>query len=296
MRSKAKKKGLGTGLGVLLGERDVQLEESHEKVYSIDINDISPAAGQPRSYFDEERLEELAQSIRENGVIQPILLSQRGPRSYELVAGERRWRAARLAGLREIPAIVRALDKERALKQSVIENIQREDLNPIEEAKAFAHLIESLGLTQEGLSEILGKSRSAIANTLRLNRLAPEIQDLVIRQELSEGHARTLLALPEIEAQLRMADRIIEGQWSVRETERQIRLAFEKKPKPVNEKQKDAQSVSNLKALEEALSKLVGSKVQVKDKNGRGSIVIKYKDLHALDEILLTLGIKEETR
>lgn len=289
--STGRAKGLGRGLSALLEGHELNLEAEKEAVYQIDIDDISPMENQPRKIFDDDKLQELAESIRENGIIQPIIVHKRGLNDYVLVAGERRWRAARLAGLREVPAIVRTLDKEKQLKQALIENIQRENLNPLEEATAYQQLLDEYGLTQEEVAKVLGKSRSAVANTLRLKRLPVEIQDFINGGSLSEGHARALLALPEAIQQIEAADHILDKGLNVRQTEEYIRLLLNP-PTKNTAKPMDEQAEISVRDLELKLSRSLGTKVRLSDKNGKGLIKIPYKNLDELDRILELLNVR----
>ncbi len=289
--SAVRTKGLGRGLSALLEGHELNLEAEKESVYQIDIDDISPMENQPRKIFDEDKLQELAESIKENGIIQPIIVHKRGLNDYVLVAGERRWRAARMAGLREVPAIVRTLDKEKQLKQALIENIQRENLNPLEEATAYQQLLDEYGLTQEEVAKVLGKSRSAVANTLRLKRLPVEIQDFINGGSLSEGHARALLALPEAIQQIEAADHILDKGLNVRQTEEYIRLLLNP-PTKNTAKPMDVQAEISVRDLELKLSRSLGTKVRLSDKNGKGLIKIPYKNLDELDRILELLNVR----
>src|SRR5882672_9258719 len=219
------RKALGRGLNALLSaDQSAIAEESAD--LAIDLIDPSPV--QPRSHFDDRSLQELAMSIRENGIVQPVLVRPNGTR-YELVAGERRWRAAQSAGLSRIPAIVRDIPNERVLELALIENIQREDLNAIEEARAYKNLIDTVGLTQEVVAERVGRDRSYVTNFLRLLRLPEDLQELVQAGRISTGHARTLLGLPDVAAQRRLARKIIERDLSVRATEQTVRQLTEPK-------------------------------------------------------------------
>ena len=289
--STGRAKGLGRGLSALLEGHELNLEAEKEAVYQIDIDDISPMENQPRKIFDDDKMQELTESIRENGIIQPIIVHKRGLNDYVLVAGERRWRAARMAGLREVPAIVRTLDKEKQLKQALIENIQRENLNPLEEATAYQQLLDEYGLTQEEVAKVLGKSRSAVANTLRLKRLPVEIQDFINSGSLSEGHARALLALPEAIQQIEAADHILDKGLNVRQTEEYIRLLLNP-PTKNTAKPMDEQAEISVRDLELKLSRSLGTKVRLSDKNGKGLIKIPYKNLDELDRILELLNVR----
>jgi ParB family chromosome partitioning protein len=216
------RKPLGRGLSALLSAEGTAT--AHEQTNEVRIDLIDPGFSQPRTIFDESSLNELAKSITANGVVQPILLRPKGER-FELIAGERRWRAAERAGLTRIPAIVRDVSDDKVLEIALIENIQREDLNPIEEASAYRKLIDTLGLTQETVAERVGRDRSYVTNYLRLLKLPQDIQDLLQRGKISTGHARTLLALEDVGVQRRIARKIIDQDLSVRSTEQLVRSA-----------------------------------------------------------------------
>lgn len=282
------KRGLGKGLGALLQKTDINLEDKVESVIEIDINDITPLRDQPRSHFDEEKLQELAASIRENGIIQPIIVSMHAPNDYTLVAGERRWRAARIAGLKKIPAIARDIAEHERMRQALIENVQRENLNPMEAAAAYQRLMDDQSLTQDELAKLIGKSRTAIANTLRLNKLPAEIADAVKNRDMSEGHARALLSLENEEEMLQAADQVIVKGLNVRQTEQLVRnlltAAQEKSAKKEN--REDRQRKLSIKSVEDRISKSVGTKVRLRDKDGKGEIRIPYKDLDELDRLI----------
>src|ERR1041385_620472 len=221
------RKALGRGLGALLSS-DATIDLGAEPT-EVDVDAIVPGRMQPRTHFDEGALEGLADSIRSQGVIQPLLVRRRGDR-YELIAGERRWRAARLAGLAKVPVVIRDVADKDLLEIALIENIQRENLNPIEEAQAYQRLIENVGLTQEALATRVGRDRSYITNYLRLLKLPDDLQQLVVEGRLSTGHARTLLALSHLDLQRRVARQIIEGGLSVRATEHLVHKVIEQKP------------------------------------------------------------------
>lgn len=274
-------KGLGKGLGALLPEEPMA-EAVRGAVVELRINEISPNSEQPRHNFDKEKLEELAESIRANGVIQPVIVRKEGA-SYRIVAGERRWRAARLAGLQAIPAIVRELTDLEVLEYALIENIQRQDLNPIEEAQAFEKLIKEHGLTQEKLAGTVGRSRPAIANALRLLNLHEEVRRFVETEELSAGHARALLALTHADAQRKAALLVIQKDLSVRDTERLVKtLLTVRKAR----KRPDAAYESSLREVESRLSGALATKVHLHDHNKKGTIVIEYYSLDDLERIL----------
>ena len=254
------RKALGRGLSALLSAERTTIPS--DASYEIDIDLIDPSPMQPRSRFDETRLNELAQSINANGVVQPLLVRRRGMR-FELIAGERRWRAAQLSGLARIPAVVRDVPDDKLLELALIENIQREDLNAIEEAQAYKKLIETIGLTQELLAERVGRDRSYITNYLRLLRLPEDIQRLVQEGTLSTGHARTLLGVSDIDLQRRLARKIIKQELSVRETERIIRRTSgklrQRKRSITGPKENDA----NVRAAETKLRRQLGTQVRI---------------------------------
>lgn len=287
----ATSKGLGKGLGALLSVEGIP-EQLKDSVVELKINDISPNGDQPRKRFDEEALKELSDSIKENGLIQPIIVVRKGT-GYRIVAGERRWRASRLAGLTVIPAIVRDLTDLQTMEQALIENIQRQDLNPLEEAYAMDRLMKEHGLTQEKLAQKLGKSRPAIANTVRLIGIDESLQDFIRNGDLSAGHARALLALPTVEDQRKAADVIMDKDLSVRETEEYVKLLLE--PKPVKEKPEQEEDKRNAaitisaRDVERKLTKHFGTKVKLKLKDqikGKGTLVIEYFSYDDLDRVL----------
>lgn len=284
-------KGLGKGLGALLSMEGIP-EQAMDSVVELKVNDIHPNEDQPRKSFREEGLRDLANSIIENGVIQPIIVAKRGT-GYRIVAGERRWRAARLAGKTVIPAIIRELSDLETMEQALIENIQREDLNPIEEAYAMDNLMKEHGLTQEQLSKKLGKSRPAIANTIRLINIDMSIQDFIRNGDLSAGHARALLALESGDDQRKAADVVLAKEMSVRETEEFVRKLLS----PKKEKEKAEQPAASAseaillsaKDVERRLTKHFGTKVKLKMKDqakGRGSVVIDYFSYDDLQRVL----------
>jgi len=282
------RKALGRGLGALLSSSDRTIDlqdESHE--VAVELIDSGPS--QPRTHFDEASLERLADSIRSHGVVQPILVRRRDER-YELIAGERRWRAAKIAGLPKIPVVVKEIPDEDLLEIALIENIQREDLNPIEEAQAYKKLIETVGLTQEALASRLGRDRSYITNYLRLLRLPADIQQLVKEGTLTTGHARTLLGLTHVDLQRRIARRIIEEDLSVRSTESIVKIAGEGKAStkgvpPV--KPNDA----NVRAAEAKLRRILGTQVRIVQRanNSGGKVEISFFNGEDLDRIYTIL-------
>ena len=284
-------KGLGKGLGALLSIDSIP-DEKKDVVIDLKINDIFPNREQPRKLFDDASLQELADSIKENGVIQPIIVVKKD-KGYQIVAGERRWRASRLAEMPSIPAIIRELTSLQTLEQALIENIQREDLNPLEEAYAMEYLMKEHALTQEQLSKKLGKSRSAIANTVRLIGVDSGVQDFIRNGDLSAGHARTLLSLPTYEDQRKAADYIIEKDLSVRETEEYIKKLLLPKIN-IPEKDMDMMSIPpameiSSKDVERKLTRHFGTKVKLKMKDqirGKGAISIEFFSYDDLDRVI----------
>lgn len=250
---------------------------------------VEVGSAQPRTHFDDESLTRLADSIRTHGVVQPILVRRQGVR-YELVAGERRFRAARMAGLENIPAVVKEIPDEQLLEIALIENIQREDLNPIEEAQAYKKLIEGVGLTQEALAVRIGRDRSYITNYIRLLRLSDDLQQLVKEKRLSTGHARSLLGLPEVDQQRRAARQIIEQDLSVRATERLVKVLLEA-PR-VRERPRTPVGDANTLAAENKLRRALGTQVKIlqSSPNGKGKIEISFSDNEELDRIYSILA------
>jgi ParB family transcriptional regulator, chromosome partitioning protein len=276
------RKPLGRGLGALLSaEESTKADESFE----IAIDLIEPSAMQPRTRFDETKLAELASSIRSNGVVQPLLVRRKGLR-FELVAGERRWRAAQLAGLNRVPVVIREVPDDKLLELALIENIQREDLNAIEEAQAYKKLIEMIGLTQESLAERIGRDRSYITNYLRLLRLPPDIQRLIEEAKLSTGHARTILGTDDVNVQRRLARKIIERGLSVRETERLVR-GMEKSAGGKNRAAAMRTADPNVRAAESKLRRYLGTQVRISENQGGtgGRIEIEYYGASDLERI-----------
>jgi ParB family transcriptional regulator, chromosome partitioning protein len=280
-----KKFGLGKGLGALIPEEDTNLENN--TVMKIEMNLIKANENQPRKNFDEEKIEQLAESIKEHGIVQPIVLKKEG-NTYTIVAGERRWRASKSIGLKEIPAVVMELTDKQVLEISLIENIQREDLNPIEEAIAYKKLIDEFNLTQEVLSKRIGKSRTAVTNCLRLLNLDERVQDYLIDGVISEGHGRTLLAVSDKDAQYILAQKIIDEGLNVRDTEKFIKsLGKEKKEK--SSKYKDNIYFVDIK---DKLQDYFGTKVSLINKKNKGKIEIEYYSEDDLQRILDILKVQ----
>jgi ParB family chromosome partitioning protein len=290
VKTVSESRAMGRGLGALLSSDGIP-ENKRNSVVDLKINDISPNNGQPRKNFNDESLNELASSIEENGIIQPILVQRKGE-GYMIIAGERRWRAARIAGLSVIPAIVRELSDREVMEQALIENIQREDLNPIEEASAMQNLLKNHKLTQEQLSKKLGKPRATIANTLRILNLDESLQEFVSRGDLSEGHAKVILGLKEKEDQRKVADVIMARDMSVRQAEVFVKKYIDAQNNPGAKKQvelPDIRLTLSTKEVETKLKKQLGAKVKIKvldNSTGRGRIVIDYKDNMDLDRLI----------
>jgi ParB family chromosome partitioning protein len=285
------RKALGRGLNALLSADQTTTAEVSSEI-AVDLIDPSPV--QPRSYFDDRSLKELEMSIRENGIVQPVLVRPNGLR-FELVAGERRWRAAQAAGLERIPAVIREIANEKLLELALIENIQREDLNAIEEARAYKKLIETVGLTQESLAQRVGRDRSYITNHIRLLRLPDDLQQLVQEGKLSGGHARTLLGTDDVAAQRRIARKIIEKGLSVRETEKVMQQLVSGLGKTATRKSPGGPGDPNIKAAETKLRRRLGTRISISPSSSRpgGKIEIEYYNDRDLDRFygLLMAGV-----
>ena len=274
MNSKIKK-GLGRGLSSLIGETKIE-----EKTNNLSLSDIIPNKYQPRKHFDEENLNDLTNSIKERGIIQPIIVrrSDTGNSKYEIIAGERRWLAARKAGLHDIPVVITEADDLKSLEFAIVENVQRHDLNPLEEAQGYKRLIDEFSYDQEKVSKFIGKSRSYIANCLRLLTLPVEIIKLIETQKLTAGHAKILVGL---ENAIFVANKIIEKKLSVRQAENFVKIFKNKRQKPNNKKD------SNIKDLEISVSNKVGLNVQIMNKkNNKGKIIFEYNGLDQLNKII----------
>jgi len=309
----AKKTGLGRGLDALFADAapineetgpaeavtkkispdpDKGSAEDSDRVLYIDINDIRPNAAQPRIHFDEEKLAELASSIRTNGVIQPLIVRESAA-GYELVAGERRWRASRLAGLRTVPCIIRNFDDRQNAIVAIIENMQREDLNPIEEARGLKSMTEKYGFTQEQVSASLGRSRTYITNTIRLLKLPEEIQQYVSNGQMSAAHGRTIINIPDRQKQKEIADKIIRNDLSVRATER-LAEKVKDELRPERKKRKKASDTdkaraAEIEAVERELMTLTGTRVHIAGDENKGKIELEYYSLDELNRLIDTL-------
>ena len=280
----AKKFTLGKGLSALIPEDEEENLEENSKML-ISINMIKSDEEQPRKLFDSEKIAELAESIKTHGIIQPLILRKYKEDQYIIVAGERRWRAAKMAGLKEVPAVIMELTDRDILEVSLIENIQRQDLNPIEEAIAYRKLLSDFNITQEELSKRIGKSRVAIANTIRLTNLDDRVQQYIIESIITEGHGRVLLAIDDKEKQYELAQKIIDEKLSVRELEGLI-----KKLRDQEEKEKVIWSSDNLnpyyKEITNQLQSHFGTKVNILNKKNKGKIEIEYYSEEDLQRIL----------
>ena len=275
MDSNKIKRGLGRGLSSLIGETKVETQKNR-----LGVSDLVPNKYQPRKIFDEENLNELASSIRERGILQPIIVrkSNDDQLKFEIIAGERRWLAAQKAGLHDVPVVITEADDLKSLEFAIVENVQRHDLNPLEEAQGYKKLIDEFSYDQEKVSKFIGKSRSYIANALRLLSLPDDVVKLIENQKLSAGHAKILVGLENASF---VASKIIENKLSVRQAENFVKLFKNKRQKPSNAKD------ANIMHLEMAIVNKVGLNVEIKNKkNNKGKITFEYKDLDQLNKII----------
>lgn len=283
----AKKTGLGKGLNALMAESSAEVGQDAET--TLPISRIKPNPNQPRSNFDEEALEQLADSIAQHGVLQPILVRKKGSH-YEIVAGERRYQASKMAGLEEVPVLIREIDDEDVFSLALIENLQRSDLDPIEEAQGYSQLIETHQLTQEGLAKILSKSRPAIANALRLLDLPAEVQQLLREHLITSGHARAILAVPSEEGRIKLAKRVVEDNLSVRQTETLTPLfsgtEAEKPLRPI--------APQSYKRAARTLRMALDTNVRVRQSRGKNRIEIEFKDEDDLRRLMDLIATKEK--
>lgn len=281
----ARKSGLGRGLESLMGEANAEVGGETKPTTTLPITDVKPNKGQPRKNFDEDALAELADSIQQNGILQPILVRKKGAK-YEIIAGERRYQAAKKAGLKEVPVVIREVSDEDVFKLALIENLQRSDLNPIEEAQGYRRLIKEGNLTQEELGKVLSKSRSAIANTLRLLDLPKEIQDLMAEGAISAGHARAILAVPSEDGRIKLAEKVVKDNLTVRQTENLAPLFSgmdEERPK----RQPTPQS---FKRAARQLRLALDTNVKVKRVRNKNKIEIEFADEEELARLVMQLG------
>lgn len=278
------RKALGRGLSALLG--DEPASSNGENFLELDIDLIEPNSEQPRSRFTEEKLEELAQSIRANGIVQPIIVRKRGAR-YQIIAGERRWRAAQKAGLQKISSIIKEVADDKLLELALIENIQRQELNAIEEARAYKNLVDSIGLTQEMIAERVGKNRTVITTFLRLLKLPKDIQKLVEEEKITAGHGRALLMIDSVDSQRKLATQVIELSLSVRETEKAVKRIGKDEEQTVEKKSVKPKIDANVKAAETKLRRQLGTQVNIMPdgKGTGGRIEVEYYSDSDLDRI-----------
>ncbi|MCP1661099.1 ParB/RepB/Spo0J family partition protein [Neisseria perflava] len=279
--------GLGRGLDSLISNGADN--SSSDRLTTVAIADIQPGRYQARVQMDDEALQELADSIKAQGVIQPVIVREHGLSQYELIAGERRWRASQLAGLTEIPVVIKTISDETALAMGLIENLQRENLNPIEEAQGLKRLADEFGLTHETIAKAVGKSRSAISNSLRLLSLPEPVQDMLYQRRLEMGHARALLTLPVVE-QLELAQKAVKNGWSVREVERRSQVAQQAKQAETKK------TISpDIRRLNEVLTEKLGVNAEVKTTNQKkGKIVLHFDTPETFDYLLKQLGVDTE--
>lgn len=283
----APKKGLGKGLDSLIAKKVPEVTETGSDVSRetfLNINKVEPNPNQPRKRFNEDKLQELADSIKVHGIIQPLVVQKENDR-YIIIAGERRWRAARLAGIKEVPVVIRDFTEQELYEVALIENIQRQDLDPIEEANAYSNLIKEHHLTQDEVAERVSKSRVAITNSLRLLKLDQRVQQMVIDELLTGGHARALISIEDPEEQYNLANRIFDEKLSVRETEKLVKKILH--PKTVVETPVEEENEAIYRDLEENLKTIIGSKVKITRKpGGKGNIEIEYYSTDELDRII----------
>lgn len=289
-----KKSGLGKGIDILIPNKsDLEIESSEPKIIEkvvekkvetlVKITEIEPNRNQPRKNFNEDSLVELADSIKQFGIIQPLVV-QKKEGYYEIIAGERRWRAAKMAGIKEVPVIIKEYSNEKVMEIALIENIQREDLNPIEEALAYKHLLKEYNLKQDEVAEKVSKSRTAITNSMRLLNLAEEVQQMVIDEMITSGHARALLSIEDKELQIKLANQVFDEKLSVREAEKLVRNIINPKKKKEKEEYKDGFVYEN---LENKIKTIVGSNVSINRKSkDKGRIEIEYYSVEELERIV----------
>ena len=299
-----KRRGLGLGLDSLIIDKGAEVEAekiSEQKNVSretmLPLIKLEPNRVQPRTRFDEDALQELAESIKQYGIIEPIVVQKR-ENHYEIIAGERRWRAARIAGLQEVPVVVKEYSEDDIFTIALIENIQREDLNPIEEAVAYQKLIKEFKLKQDEVAEKVSKSRTAIANSMRLLKLDQRVQQMLIDEMISEGHGRALIPITDPEEQFTLAMKVFDDKLSVRETEKLIKKLQDKKDAPEKKEQEETKNVSFVyKGLEEKLKQKFGTKVEIKNKaNNTGKIEIEYYSADELERLVELMESLSENR
>lgn len=283
-----KKLALGKGLSALIPNESFNTDNNNSTL-SISINKIKSDKAQPRKSFDSEKIAELTESIKTHGIIQPLILRKIDNDQYIIVAGERRWRAAKIAGLKEVPSIIMDLTESEILEISLIENIQRQDLNPIEEAIAYKKLIDDFKMTHEELSKRIGKSRTSITNTMRLMNLDDRVQQYIIEGVISEGHGRALLGIKDFEIQYELAQQVIDEKLSVRELEKIIRRIIEPNNRNTNSSKQELNPY--YKEIKNQLQNYFGTKVNISNKNNKGKIEIEYYSEDDLQRILDIINI-----
>ncbi|MDD9936767.1 MAG: ParB/RepB/Spo0J family partition protein [Myxococcales bacterium] len=285
MADSSKRRALGRGLDALLPTAPAKPAEGGSSeaptAFFAPIEELHPNRQQPRTRFDDEALDELAASLKEIGMLEPILVRRRARSGYEIVAGERRWRAAQRAALREVPVFVRELSEEKAFEAALVENLQREDLNPLETARAYQRLLDEHGHTAESVAKLIGKDRSTVANALRLLKLPESVIDRIESRELSEGHGRALLSAGSAAAMEKLAREAVAKGWSVRETERRARAAAQEAKAP-----KVKEKSANVRDLEERLTRRLGTRVAVADRKGKGHLQVSFSSYDELDRLL----------
>lgn len=288
----AARKGLGKGIDAMISGDNTKtkqvVKEVVKEVDTIDINKIEPNNNQPRKNFNEDKIHELAESIKQHGLIEPLVVQKGKKGFYTIIAGERRWRAAREAGVKEIPVVVKDYSDQQVMEIALIENIQREDLNAIEEAEAYDRLIRDFNLKQDEVAERVSKSRVAITNSLRLLKLDERVREMIIEDKIKSGHARALLGVSDGDEQYKLAVMIFDNSMSVRETEKMVKKYLADKKKPVKEvREKDTQTELIYKDYEEKLKSVIGTKVNINNKGkGKGKIEIEYFSADEFDRIM----------
>lgn len=288
----AAKRGLGKGIDAMISGDDTKakkvVKEVIKEVDTVDINKIEPNNNQPRKNFNEDKIHELAESIKQHGLIEPLIVQKGKKGFYTIIAGERRWRAAREAGIKEIPVVVKEYSDQQVMEIALIENIQREDLNAIEEAEAYERLIKDFNLKQDEVAERVSKSRVAITNSLRLLKLDPRVREMIIEDKIKSGHARALLSVTDPEEQYQLAVIIFDNSMSVRETEKMVKKYLADKDKPAKQiKEKDTQTELIYRDYEEKLKTVIGTKVNINNKGrGKGKIEIEYFSPDEFDRIV----------
>ena len=279
-----KRRSLGRGLSALIPPKPTHHEEGNPRgSLELPVDEILPGDGQPRKHFDETALAELSASITEHGLIQPIVVRRRGAHQYEIIAGERRWRAAQRAGLKTVPAVISDAAAEDTLTLALVENLQREDLNPIEEAEAFQRLHEGLGYSQQEIAHAVGKDRTTVANSLRLLKLPSAVRIQVLEGDLTMGHARALLALEDSAEMERLGQEVVAKKWSVRQTERATQPAEARRKGAAKETEAE-------RDVRQRLQRALGTKVELKHRAGRGTLTVHFGSFAELDALLQRMG------